>query len=47
MHVDDAADAYLTVLEKGEPGEVYNIGTPFRITIRDLAVKLIREVSVM
>ncbi|XP_071838011.1 dTDP-D-glucose 4,6-dehydratase-like [Apostichopus japonicus] len=44
MYVEDAARAYLTVLEQGEVGEIYNIGTDFQITIRELAATLTRKV---
>lgn len=45
MYVDDAASAYLTVLEKGRPGEIYNIGTDFRTSIKELSETIIRKVA--
>jgi dTDP-alpha-D-glucuronic acid decarboxylase len=36
-YVDDAADGVLTVLDKGKPGEAYNIGNNQQTTILELA----------
>ncbi|KAJ8031258.1 dTDP-D-glucose 4,6-dehydratase [Holothuria leucospilota] len=44
MYVDDAATAYLTVLGKGRPGEIYNIGTDFRTSIKELSETIIRKI---
>lgn len=41
-------EAFLTVLRKGEPGEVYNIGTSFEMSVVQLAkelIQLIKETS--
>ncbi|XP_078259158.1 dTDP-D-glucose 4,6-dehydratase isoform X2 [Rhinoraja longicauda] len=41
LYVTDAAEAFLTILEKGEPGEVYNMGTNFELSIFQLAKELV------
>lgn len=41
-------EAFLTVLKKGEPGEIYNIGTNFEMSVVQLAkelIQLIKETS--
>jgi NAD dependent epimerase/dehydratase family len=37
LHVDDVAEAYMTVLRKGTVGETYNIGTQKERTVVDVA----------
>lgn len=37
-------EAFLTVLTKGEPGEIYNIGTNFEMSVVQLAKELIQLV---
>jgi dTDP-D-glucose 4,6-dehydratase len=37
LHVDDVAEAYITVLHKGTVGETYNIGTQKERTVVDVA----------
>jgi dTDP-glucose 4,6-dehydratase len=41
LHVEDAVDAVLCVLEKGSVGAVYNISSEDEISIRDLASRMI------
>lgn len=41
IHVLDHARGILTVLEKGNPGEIYNIGTGFHLSNNDLASAII------
>ena len=41
IHVNDHARAIERVFEKGEPGEIYNIGSGFEINNDDLAKKLV------
>lgn len=38
-------EAFLTVLKEGKPGEIYNIGTNFEMSIVQLAKELIHLVS--
>lgn len=42
IHVEDAVSAYMTLLEKGVPGEAYNIGHGFMHTIQEV-MDLIRD----
>jgi dTDP-glucose 4,6-dehydratase len=42
IHVADHARGIQTVLEKGNPGEIYNIGTGFHLSNNDLASELIK-----
>lgn len=44
LHVDDLVSGLLTVMEKGESAEVYNIGGATQITIRDL-FKLVKTAT--
>lgn len=46
LFVEDVIDAYLTVMEQGVVGEIYNIGTNFEIPIIQLARELVRLVCV-
>lgn len=41
LYVTDVVRAYDTILHKGHVGEVYNIGSPFEISMRELAERLI------
>jgi dTDP-glucose 4,6-dehydratase len=41
IHVSDHARGIQTVLEKGKPGEIYNIGSDTHLTNNDLATKII------
>ncbi|XP_019616332.1 PREDICTED: dTDP-D-glucose 4,6-dehydratase-like isoform X2 [Branchiostoma belcheri] len=45
LYVTDAAEAFLTILEKGQDGEIYNIGTDFAISNLELARLLIRKLK--
>uniref|UniRef100_A0A667Y6G7 NAD(P)-binding domain-containing protein n=1 Tax=Myripristis murdjan TaxID=586833 RepID=A0A667Y6G7_9TELE len=45
LFVDDVIEAFLTVLEKGIVGEVYNVGTSYEIPIVQLARELIKMVK--
>ncbi|KAL4635758.1 dTDP-D-glucose 4,6-dehydratase [Arapaima gigas] len=42
LHTDDAAEAFLTVMEKGVPGEIYNMGSNCELSIIQLARELIK-----
>ncbi|XP_038835592.1 dTDP-D-glucose 4,6-dehydratase-like isoform X3 [Salvelinus namaycush] len=42
LYVDDAIEAFHTILERGVVGETYNIGTDFEISIIQLARELIK-----
>eukprot|EP00284_Hemiselmis_tepida_P002722 CAMPEP_0174950984 /NCGR_PEP_ID=MMETSP1355-20121228/94614_1 /TAXON_ID=464990 /ORGANISM="Hemiselmis tepida, Strain CCMP443" /LENGTH=355 /DNA_ID=CAMNT_0016198623 /DNA_START=105 /DNA_END=1172 /DNA_ORIENTATION=+ len=45
IHVDDVSNAFDTILHKGKPFEIYNIGTKFEVSVRELASTLIRELG--
>ena len=45
IHVSDHARGIQTVLEKGKPGDVYNIGTGSHLSNNDLASEIIRVMS--
>lgn len=45
IHVSDHAHGIQTVLEKGKPGDVYNIGTGSHLSNNDLASEIIRVMS--
>lgn len=42
IHVDDVVDAFRVVLERGRPGEIYNIGTACERTVLEVARELLR-----
>nr|XP_006005503.1 PREDICTED: dTDP-D-glucose 4,6-dehydratase isoform X2 [Latimeria chalumnae] len=45
LYAADAAEAFCTVLEKGKPGEIYNIGTTFHVSILQLAKELVQLIK--
>ncbi|XP_036396483.1 dTDP-D-glucose 4,6-dehydratase-like isoform X2 [Megalops cyprinoides] len=45
LYVDDVTEAFLTVMEKGLPGEIYNIGTNFELSVTQLAQQLIKTMK--
>ncbi|ETE73834.1 dTDP-D-glucose 4,6-dehydratase, partial [Ophiophagus hannah] len=45
LYASDVAEAFLTVLKKGQPGEIYNIGTSFAVSITQLAKELIHLIK--
>lgn len=45
LHVDDASEAYMTVLEKGEVGQIYEMGSDIEYTALDMAKKIIAKVK--
>ncbi|KAM3837235.1 dTDP-D-glucose 4,6-dehydratase [Vipera latastei] len=45
LYASDVAEAFLTVLKKGQPGEIYNIGTSFAMSITQLAKELIHLIK--
>ncbi|XP_016402972.1 dTDP-D-glucose 4,6-dehydratase-like, partial [Sinocyclocheilus rhinocerous] len=42
LYVSDVTDAFLTLMEKGILGEIYNIGSSFEIPIIQLARELVK-----
>ncbi|XP_070607400.1 dTDP-D-glucose 4,6-dehydratase isoform X2 [Erythrolamprus reginae] len=45
LYASDVAEAFLTVLKKGQPGEIYNIGTTFAMSIAQLAKELVHLIK--
>lgn len=45
IHAQDLCNAFDLILHSGEPGEVYNIGSEFCISVLELAKFLIRKVN--
>ncbi|XP_076401669.1 dTDP-D-glucose 4,6-dehydratase isoform X3 [Peromyscus maniculatus bairdii] len=45
LYAADVVEAFLTVLKKGEPGEIYNIGTNFEMSVVQLAKELIQLIK--
>jgi GDP-4-dehydro-6-deoxy-D-mannose reductase len=46
LHVVDVVAAYLSLLERGEPGEAYNVSSGEGISVRALAESVLQRVSV-
>jgi GDP-4-dehydro-6-deoxy-D-mannose reductase len=46
LHVADVIDAYLALLEKGKPGEVYNVSSGQGCTVGELAQRVLNRVGV-
>ncbi|MEM6701875.1 MAG: GDP-mannose 4,6-dehydratase [Acidobacteriota bacterium] len=46
VHVDDAADAYRLLAEKGEPGHCYNLASGTAVVLRDALDRLIATAGV-
>ncbi len=42
LYVDDAARGIIAAMEKGKPGEVYNLGTETSVTVNSLASVILR-----
>ena len=40
LHVSDVAEAYLDILERGEPGEIYNVASGQGVSLRDIFERL-------
>ena len=47
LHVSDAAEAFITILERGAVGEIYNIGCDegMEHSVIDIAIRLIKEMK--
>lgn len=45
IHVNDHCDALLAVLERGVPGEVYNVGAGCELNNRELSYAILRELG--
>ncbi|XP_075597581.1 dTDP-D-glucose 4,6-dehydratase [Balearica regulorum gibbericeps] len=45
LYATDVVEAFLTVLKEGKPGEIYNIGTNFEMSITQLAKELIHLIK--
>lgn len=46
LHVEDVAEAYVQLLDKGVPGEVYNVCSGRGVTVRELAEKVLVRLGV-
>ncbi|HMC54465.1 MAG TPA: GDP-mannose 4,6-dehydratase [Gemmatimonadaceae bacterium] len=46
LHVADVVEAYALLLEKGEPGEIYNVSSGQGITVQELAERVLRRANV-
>ncbi|XP_069061237.1 dTDP-D-glucose 4,6-dehydratase [Pleurodeles waltl] len=45
LYATDVVEAFFAVLKDGKPGEIYNIGTDFEISVRQIAKELIRLIK--
>jgi GDP-4-dehydro-6-deoxy-D-mannose reductase len=46
LHVADAVDAYLSLMEHGTAGEVYNVSSGHGVSVRDLAAAVLQHLGV-
>jgi GDP-4-dehydro-6-deoxy-D-mannose reductase len=46
LHVDDVVDAYLSLVDRGTPGEVYNVCSGEGVSIRALAESVLQRIGV-
>ena len=46
LHVDDVVDAYLSLVDRGTPGEVYNVCSGEGVSIRSLAESVLQRIGV-
>jgi len=46
LHVDDVVDAYLSLVDRGAPGEVYNVCSGEGVSIRALAESVLQRIGV-
>lgn len=46
LHVTDVVDAYVLLLERGEPGEVYNVSSGQGRTVREIAERVLNRLGV-
>lgn len=44
LYISDAVEAFDTILHRGTPGEIYNIGSDFCISVLELTKLLIAKV---
>uniref|UniRef100_A0A8D0DRX9 dTDP-D-glucose 4,6-dehydratase n=1 Tax=Salvator merianae TaxID=96440 RepID=A0A8D0DRX9_SALMN len=45
LYASDVAEAFVILMKKGQPGEIYNIGTDFEMSITQLAKELIHLIK--
>ncbi len=45
LHVEDVVDAYLSLVERGSPGEVYNVCSGDGVSIRTLAESVLQRIG--
>jgi GDP-4-dehydro-6-deoxy-D-mannose reductase len=46
LHVDDVVRSYRLLVERGAPGEVYNVSSGTGLSVRDIAMRVIKRVGV-
>ncbi|HXT15454.1 MAG TPA: GDP-mannose 4,6-dehydratase [Gemmatimonadaceae bacterium] len=46
LHVDDVVTAYLSLVERGQPGEVYNVASGRGVSVRQLAEDVLQRANV-
>jgi len=46
VHVDDVADAYALLLQRGTPGEVYNVASGTAVTLDDVHMRIERQLGI-
>jgi GDP-4-dehydro-6-deoxy-D-mannose reductase len=46
LHVDDVVTAYLSLVDRGQPGEVYNVASGSGVSVRQLADAVLERAGV-
>jgi GDP-4-dehydro-6-deoxy-D-mannose reductase len=46
LHVEDVVDAYVGLMERGQPGEVYNVASGQAMSVRQVAERVLRRLGI-
>ena len=46
LHVEDVVSAYISLVERGRPGEVYNVSSGVGVTVGEIAAEVLSRAGV-